>query len=68
MSNVDTELARELFRERQVAVAQSHHARHAQAVRRLQQRAERLSHRAERASRRAERATSRARRAVARAF
>jgi hypothetical protein len=68
MSNIETDLARELFRERQVEVEQSRRARHAQAVRRLQRRAERLSQRAERVSRRAERATAQARRALARAI
>ena len=66
MSFTETDLARELYRERLVEVEESRRARRAAAVQRLERRAARLSHKAERASRRAERAASQAQLAVAR--
>jgi len=68
MSLIETDLARELHRSRQVEVEELRRARRAAAVVRLERRAARLSHKAARASRRAERAASQARLAVARAL
>lgn len=66
MSNLDAELARELYGERLDEVGDVRRAQRAAAAHRLQRRAARLSHKAERVSRRAERAASQARLAVAR--
>jgi hypothetical protein len=66
MSLMETDLARELYRSRQVEVEEMRRARRSAAVARLERRAARLSHKAERVSRQAERAASQARLAVAR--
>jgi len=66
MSNISTDLARELHAARRVEIEQGRHAQRAAAASRLQRRAQRLSRKAERASRRAEHAHSQARLAVAR--
>ena len=68
MSLMETDLARELHRARQVEVEGLRRARRAAAVQRLERRAARLSHKAERMSAQAERAASQARLAVARAL
>lgn len=66
MNFIETDLARELHRERLVEVEESRRARRATAISRLERRAARLTHKAERVSRQAERAASQARLAVAR--
>jgi len=68
MSFIETDLARELHKARQVEVEDYRRARRAAAVHRLERRAARLSQKAERVSARAERAASQARLAVARAL
>jgi hypothetical protein len=66
MSFIETDLARELHKARQVEVEEIRRARRASAAQRLERRAQRLTHKAERVSRQAERAASEARLAVAR--
>ena len=68
MNFVETDLARELHKSRQVELEELRRARRAAAVKRLERRAARLSHKAERVARQAERAASQARLVVTRAL
>jgi hypothetical protein len=68
MNFIETDLARELHRSRQVEVEEMRRARRTAAVARLERRAARLTHKAERITRQAERAASLARLTVPRAL